>query len=132
MEIISSLEPTPLLSRKLTDHAGKNNQRYCRILLCICRRAIHTNAGRKAFFRKDKRKPLVGDNVDITVLDEKELEGSVTGIHKRRNSLIRPAVANVDQALVIFAMDNPKPNFMLLDRFSYHDGAGRCSGSHLL
>ena len=31
--------------------------------------------------------------------------------------MIRPAVANVDQALVIFAMDNPKPNFMLLDRF---------------
>ena len=31
----------------------------------------------KGIFRKDKRKPLVGDNVDITVLDEKELEGSV-------------------------------------------------------
>ena len=71
----------------------------------------------KGIFRKDKRKPLVGDNVDITVLDEKELEGSVTEIHKRKNSLIRPAVANVDHALVIFAMDNPKPNFMLLDRF---------------
>ena len=61
----------------------------------------------KGIFRKDKFKPLVGDNVDITVLDEKELEGSVTEIHKRKNSLIRPAVANVDQALVIFAMDNP-------------------------
>ena len=71
----------------------------------------------KGIFRKDKRKPLVGDNVDITVLDEKELEGSVTGIHKRRNSLIRPAVANVDQAFVIFAMEDPKPNFLLLDRF---------------
>lgn len=71
----------------------------------------------QGIFRKDKFKPLVGDNVDITVLDEKELEGSVTEIHKRKNSLIRPAVANVDQALVIFAMDNPKPNFMLLDRF---------------
>ena len=71
----------------------------------------------KGIFRKDKRKPLVGDNVDITVLDEKELEGSVTGIHKRRNSLIRPAVANVDQALVIFAVNQPKPNFNLLDHF---------------
>ena len=58
----------------------------------------------KGIFRKDKFKPLVGDNVDITVLDEKELEGSVTEIHKRKNSLIRPAVANVDQALVIFAI----------------------------
>lgn len=34
----------------------------------------------KGIFRKDKFKPLVGDNVDITVLDEKELEGSVTEI----------------------------------------------------
>lgn len=31
--------------------------------------------------------------------------------------MIRPAVANVDQAFVIFAMESPKPNFMLLDRF---------------
>jgi len=71
----------------------------------------------KGIFRKDKFKPLVGDNVDIAVLDEKELEGSVTEIHKRKNSLIRPAVANVDQAFLIFAMENPKPNFLLLDRF---------------
>ena len=71
----------------------------------------------KGIFRKDNFKPLVGDNVEITVLNEEEKEGSVTSILPRRNSLIRPAVANVDQAFVIFAMDNPKPNFMLLDRF---------------
>ena len=41
----------------------------------------------------------------------------MTAILPRKNSLIRPAVANVDQAFVIFAMENPKPNFMLLDRF---------------
>ena len=71
----------------------------------------------KGIFRKDKQKPLVGDNVEIEVLDEQEKEGSVTAILPRKNSLIRPAVANVDQAFVIFAMENPKPNFMLLDRF---------------
>ena len=71
----------------------------------------------KGIFRKDNRKPLVGDNVEIEVLDEQEKEGSVTAILPRKNSLIRPAVANVDQAFVIFAMENPKPNFMLLDRF---------------
>lgn len=71
----------------------------------------------KGIFRKDNKKPLVGDNVEITVLDEKEKEGSITAILPRKNSLIRPAVANVDQAFVIFAMENPKPNFMLLDRF---------------
>lgn len=71
----------------------------------------------KGIFRKDNQKPLVGDNVEITVLDETEREGNLTRILPRRNSLIRPAVANVDQAFVIFAMENPKPNFMLLDRF---------------
>ena len=71
----------------------------------------------KGIFRKDNQKPLVGDNVEIEVLDIQEKEGSVTAILPRRNSLIRPAVANVDQAFVIFAMENPKPNFMLLDRF---------------
>ena len=71
----------------------------------------------KGIFRKDNRKPLFGDNVEIEVLDEQEKEGSVTAILPRKNSLIRPAVANVDQAFVIFAMENPKPNFMLLDRF---------------
>ena len=70
----------------------------------------------KGIFRKDNFKPLVGDNVEITVLNE-EKEGSVTSILPRRNSLIRPAVANVDQAFLIFAMENPKPNFLLLDRF---------------
>ena len=71
----------------------------------------------KGIFRKDNQKPLVGDNVEIEVLDIQEKEGSVTAILPRRNSLIRPAVANVDQAFVIFAMENPNPNFMLLDRF---------------
>ena len=71
----------------------------------------------KGIFRKDNQKPLVGDNVEITILDEQTQEGNLTKILPRKNSLIRPAVANVDQAFVIFAMENPKPNFMLLDRF---------------
>lgn len=71
----------------------------------------------KGIFRKDNQKPLVGDDVEITVLDENEKLGNIVDILPRKNSLIRPAVANVDQALVIFAMEDPKPNFLLLDRF---------------
>lgn len=71
----------------------------------------------KGIFRKDNMKPLVGDNVEITVLDPEKKEGNLVKILPRKNSLIRPAVANVDQAFVIFAMEDPKPNFMLLDRF---------------
>ena len=68
-------------------------------------------------FRKEKIKPLVGDNVEIEVLSEEEKLGNVVDILPRKNELIRPAVANVDQALVIFAAREPKPNFSLLDRF---------------
>lgn len=71
----------------------------------------------KGVFRKDKRKPLVGDDVEMEVLDEEKLKGNITGILPRHSELIRPAVANVDQALVIFAITKPQPNFNLLDRF---------------
>ena len=71
----------------------------------------------KGVFRKEKRKPLVGDNVEIEVLDEKDMEGNITEILPRKNELIRPAVANVDQALVVFAVAKPDPHFHLLDRF---------------
>lgn len=71
----------------------------------------------KGVFRKNKIKPLVGDNVVIDILDEKEKKGNIVTILERQNELIRPAVANIDQALVIFATAKPNPNFNLLDRF---------------
>ena len=71
----------------------------------------------KGVFRKNNEKPLVGDNVTITILDELSKKGNITQIKERTNELIRPAVANIDQALVIFAVTKPEPNFNLLDRF---------------
>jgi ribosome biogenesis GTPase len=71
----------------------------------------------KGIFRKEKVKPLVGDDVEIEVTDEKDFEGNIMKILPRRSSLIRPAVANIEQALLIFAMAKPEPNYNLLDRF---------------
>ncbi len=71
----------------------------------------------KGIFRKSGEKPLVGDNVRIEILSRDEMEGNLVEILPRKNVLIRPAVSNVDQALVIFAAAKPKPNFNLLDRF---------------
>ena len=71
----------------------------------------------KGIFRKEGQKPLVGDLVEIEILDEAEKTGNMTRILPRKNELIRPAVANIDQALVIFALENPTPNLTLLDRF---------------
>ncbi|MCM1186687.1 MAG: ribosome small subunit-dependent GTPase A [Lachnoclostridium sp.] len=71
----------------------------------------------KGVFRKDKKKPLVGDDVKLDVLDAKKGLGNITELLPRHSELVRPAVANVDQALVIFAIVKPRPNFNLLDRF---------------
>lgn len=71
----------------------------------------------KGVFRSQNIKPLVGDDVEIAILDEKEKKGNIEKILSRKNELIRPAVANIDLALIIFAAAKPQPNFNLLDRF---------------
>lgn len=71
----------------------------------------------KGIFRNRNMKPMVGDNVEIEVLSKSELLGNIEDILPRTNSIIRPAVANVDQALIIFAFKDPEPNYQLLDRF---------------
>ena len=71
----------------------------------------------KGIFRNKKIKPLVGDNVEMDVINATELTGNVADILPRKNQLIRPAVANIDQTLVVFASLSPAPNFNLLSRF---------------
>lgn len=71
----------------------------------------------RGIFRKEKKKPLVGDQVLLTVLSEEEQEANLVEILPRKNALIRPAAANVDQALVFFALQEPEPDASLLDRF---------------
>lgn len=71
----------------------------------------------KGAFRNQKIKPLVGDDVEIQVIDEENKKGNIEKILPRKMDLIRPAVANVDMALVIFAVAKPEPNLNLLDRF---------------
>lgn len=71
----------------------------------------------RGIFRQEKIKPLVGDIVEMEVLDGVEKTGNISEILPRKSRLIRPAVANIDQALVLFAIVKPEPNFNLLDRF---------------
>ena len=71
----------------------------------------------KGIFRKENKKPLVGDDVEIEITDVKDCEGNIVNLLPRKSVLIRPAVANIDQALLIFAVAKPEPNYNLLDRF---------------
>lgn len=84
---------------------------------------VHTeNAGvleckAKGIFRNQKRKPLVGDNVLLASVEEDLKTATIAELLPRKNELLRPAVANIDQAVLLFAAAEPEPNWNLLDRF---------------
>ena len=73
----------------------------------------------KGIFRALGKKPLVGDDVEIDITDTVSIpkEGNVRALLPRKNELVRPNVANVDQALLIFAITHPAPSYNMLDRF---------------
>ena len=71
----------------------------------------------KGIFRNRNIKPTVGDDVEIEVLSEVDHLGNINEILPRKNILVRPAVTNVDQAIIIFALKDPVPNLQLLDKF---------------
>lgn len=65
-------------------------------------------------FRHKDIKPMVGDNVTIKIENGK---GVIEEIHNRSSELIRPTVANVSLAFIVFAVKNPDINFDLLNKF---------------
>ncbi|MDO8685383.1 MAG: ribosome small subunit-dependent GTPase A [Clostridiales bacterium] len=70
----------------------------------------------RGIFRKDGISPLPGDRVMFSVMEEKGNKGWLEKILDRKNSLIRPAIANVDQMIVVVSVRSPEPDLLLLDR----------------
>ena len=66
-------------------------------------------------FRKKGQTPYVGDFVEFSAEDHSE--GYILAIHDRKNSLVRPPIVNIDQAVVIMSAKEPDFNANLLDRF---------------
>jgi len=67
-------------------------------------------------FRREKQDVLPGDLVAFAIVDDAGSKGIVEEILPRKNRLTRPPVANVDQALIVLAVDQPEPDLWLLDR----------------
>ena len=71
----------------------------------------------RGIFKKDGTTLMVGDNVTLSIIDEKKMQGVIEEIIPRKNQFIRPPIANVDVFAVVFAPNKPKPNFALIDKF---------------
>lgn len=68
----------------------------------------------RGLFRKNGTSPLVGDWVEIE--DTGNEKGYVTEIYSRKNSLIRPPLANLDQLFLVVSVADPQPNLLVLDK----------------
>lgn len=69
----------------------------------------------RGVFRKRKINPLVGDFVKFDITND--LEGYITEVKPRKNELVRPPIANIDQAIIVSSAKMPKFSPLLLDRF---------------
>ena len=71
----------------------------------------------RGVFRNTGETPLVGDLVNITVIDEEKKEASLHTILPRKNSLARPPAANIEQAIITVCVSEPAFNPGQLDRY---------------
>lgn len=68
----------------------------------------------KGILKKNNITPLVGDFAEFDIINEKE--GNLINVVNRKNSLIRPPVANLDAAIIVIASKNPEPSLLFLDK----------------
>ncbi len=67
----------------------------------------------RGLFRKEGITPYVGDHV---VLERTGENGYITVIEERKNYLIRPPLANLDQLIIVVSVDEPPPNLLIIDK----------------
>lgn len=77
-----------------------------------------TQCRARGVFRKQKKTPLVGDYVQYEA--ENKTDGYIMALHDRKNELVRPPIANIDQALLVFSAKQPEFSALLLDKFLVH------------
>ncbi len=68
-------------------------------------------------FKKDNTNILVGDYVDIVVLDEENKKAVLEKVYDRKNMLVRPNVSNITKLILLFSVKDPKLNAYLIDSF---------------
>lgn len=78
-----------------------------------CEKTVYECRAR-GIFRKNETSPLVGDRVTISVLPNEK--GYIHAIHERKNSLVRPPLANLDQLVMVISVAEPAPNLVVMDK----------------
>lgn len=80
----------------------------------IDNKLINCNARGK--LKKDDITPVVGDVVEIDIIDEEKLLGIINNIENRNNYIKRPKMANLSQIIFVVSIKMPKTDLLLLDK----------------
>lgn len=76
-------------------------------------------AGIKGALKKERARICSGDIVDVELMNSEPPEGIITKVHKRKNFLPRPALANIDLVFFIHTIKEPPIDLDALDRFLF-------------
>ena len=67
-------------------------------------------------FKKDEISPVVGDNVEIQVINDQEKKAVINKIEERDVYIKRPKLANISQIVLVLSSKHPKPDLLMLDK----------------
>lgn len=68
----------------------------------------------KGILKKNNISPMVGDNAEFEIINEST--GNLVTVVDRKNSLIRPPIANIDKVIIVIAVTNPEPSLLFIDK----------------
>ena len=73
-------------------------------------------ANARGKFKKEEITPVVGDKVEIQILDEENKKAVIEEIQERTTYIKRPKMGNITQLVLVVSSKNPKPDLLLLDK----------------
>ena len=73
-------------------------------------------ANARGKLKKEEKTPVVGDKVEIQILDEEKNKAIIEKIMPRNTYIKRPKMSNITQIILVVSSKNPKPDLLLLDK----------------
>lgn len=66
--------------------------------------------------KKDEISPVVGDRVEIEILEKEKKQAVIQNILERKNYIKRPKMSNITQLIFVISSKMPKPDLLMLDK----------------
>lgn len=77
---------------------------------------IEYDCNARGKFKNNEIIPVVGDDVEIEVIDEKNKKGVIEEILERKTYIKRPKLSNITQIIFVVSSNDPKPDLLMLDK----------------